>query len=343
VRLPLGILALVITLTPPITAQPGRVFFGDLMHPVVIGEVWLIADSWYGNPGVLVATIQNGALTPRAATFSTSWEQPSPHRVVIGVSDKVAQTSGVAEVDEAYASSSYLKPFTALYVSPEIGEEKNGSGWPAALEGMGRKEADGLVLPKPTRRTIRLLFPDGKPLVNGRINVSLYGSNQNHCGLLGSIDLGNFVTDARGEIAVLATQSSLAIGHSYFEERNSGPAGIQFVERPYRMAGTEERMTLRERWALPQYDYQLTVRTSSGKPIAGAHLTACDLHEGCGDGCGPLTRKATDSSGALRFREADLRQFHPITVVNQAGEERPLTVPEMRELLTVHRADVVWE
>ena len=169
----------------------------------------------------------------------------------------------------------YLKHFPNIYLSPPLAAEKLGKGWPAALEEIGRLNGVDLVLPAPTRRTIRLLYPDGKPLAGVDVPISLYGSSENHCGVAVGIELGVFTTSAAGEVAVIAPNSSLALSIGYFEEEPDGPAGKAFSASPDVIVGGEPMITLKRLWTLPEHDYVIRLQTAASQPIAHAHLTAC--------------------------------------------------------------------
>lgn len=190
---------------------------------------------------------------------------------------------------------------------------------------------------------IRLEYPNGKPLVGAEMPVLMFGSNENHCGAPVGIKVGMFKTDANGEIAFGATDSSLALNKGYWERENKGPAGTMFRFVPSLIVGNGRDITVRHLWKLPQYNYTIWLRDTRDGPIAHAHVTGCDNFDGCGVDCGALSGSPeSDSLGVMRFRQQDLREMRSLTLVNAAGQKRSLTGPEMKELLTTHRLHLVW-
>jgi len=331
----------------PGMAQPARVFFGNPTHAVVAGEAWLIANRWGAYPGVLVATIRHGKLTVRqAAQFPQYWEQAFDFKLLLAVADRPVGPPTSSVEDSAYsivAAPEYLQRFSIIYLSPPLAAEKLGKDWPTALQQIGQFHGSDLVLAAPTRRTIRLLYPEGKPLVGVGVPISLYGSSQNHCGVAVGIKLGVFTTSTDGEVAVVAPNSSLALSIGYFEEEADGPAGKAFSASQDVIVGGEPVITLKRLWTLPEYDYVIRLQTAGKQPIAHAHLTACMNFEGCGAGCGPVGAPESDASGTIRFRERDLRVMRSLTLVSAEGKERDLTDSEMHELLSTYQLNMRWD
>jgi hypothetical protein len=327
--------------------RPARIFFGDRAHPVVTGEAWLVANRWGAYPGVLVATIRNGKLEERGSVqFPQYWEQAFDYKLLLAVAAQPVGPPASLIEDFAYGTveaPEYLKRFSTIYLSPPLAAEKLGNDWPTGLEQIGHLTGSDLVLPAPTRRTIRLLYPDGRPLAGARVPVSLYGSSQNHCGVAVGIKLGDFATNTRGEVAVVAPNSSLALSIGYFEAEAHGPAGEAFSPRQDVIVSGEPMTTVKKLWSLPQRDYVLRLRTASNQPIVHAHLTACMNFDGCGGGCGPIGAPESDTSGMIRFREEDLRVMRSLTVVSEEGKERNLTDSEMRELLLAYELNLRWD
>ena len=328
-------------------AQPARVFFKDSLHPVVSGEVWLVANRWGAYPGVLVATIQDGKLEIRPSVrFPQYWEQAFDYKVLVAVSDQPAGPPASLAEDYAYGtvgSPEYLKRFSTIYLSPPLASKEPGSDWPAALERTGRLTAIGLVLPPPVERTIRLLYPDGRPLVNVQVPVRLFGSDENHCGHAAGVELGIFTTNGEGKLSVMATSAPLVISETYYDVKADGPAGKAFSIRDQLIVGGEPAITVKKLWTLPTHDYAVRLRTGDNKPIAHAHLTACLNFDGCGAGCGQLGPEESGAAGTIRFRERDLREMRSITAVKADGTERALIDSEMRQLLTTYNLTVRWD
>jgi len=327
--------------------RPVRIFFGHAAHPVVTGEAWLVANRWGAYPGVLVATIRNGELEARQSVqFPQYWEQAFDYKLLLAVADQSVEPPASLVEDFAYAAAEapeYLKRFSTIYLSPPLAKEKLGKDWPAALEQIGHLAGSNLVLPAPTRRIIRLLYPDGRPLAGETMPVSLYGSSENHCGAAVGVNLGVFTTNADGEVSVVAPDSSLALSICYFETKAGGPAGKAFILKQDVIIGGEPVTTVKRLWTLPRHDYVLRLRTANNQPIAHAHLTACMNFDGCGAGCGPIRAPESDASGTIRFREEDLRGMRSLTVVSQEGKERNLTDSEMHELLSTYELNLRWD
>ncbi len=339
---------------------------GDAKHPVVSGEAWLIANRWSAYPAVLVGTIREGKFEQRKnIEFPQYWEQAFDYKLLLAVSDRAVEAPSSFETDDAYSVNfaygadpwpEYLKQFRTVYLSAPLAAENRGEDWKTALKGLGHFTGDELVLPRPSQRTIRFLYPDGKPLAGTRVSVSLFGSNYNHCGVTEGIILGEFFTNADGEINVIAPDSALAFdlprGPGDFKEVAGGPTGTAIVGGDDLIVGSEQNITVKRLWTLPEHDYVLKLRTAENQPIAHAHLEGCWIDP---PGCvvpscqplgypegGPVRALESDGAGAIRFRHSDLRQLESITVIDAHGDKRSLTKSEMRELLTTYHLNLVW-
>jgi hypothetical protein len=344
----MGLVVLVTMILPSEgLAQPQRVFIGDQTHPVVSGEAWLIANRWGAYPGVLVASIQNGKLEPRSSIeYPPYWEQAFDYKLLLAVADHPVGPPALLLIDDAYltvAPPEYLRQFSVIYLSPPLPASQLGRDWPTALERIGHIAGSDLILAPPTRRTIRLLYPDGRPLANAKVPIILYGSRENHCGVPVGIDLGTFATNRRGELALVATSAPLAVLRRYYKVETGGPAGAAFSARGDWTVGGEPAITVKQLWTLPEHEYVVRLRTKESQPVAHAHLTACMNFEGCGAGCGPIRAPESDATGTIRFREGDLRGMRSITVVDADGKERNLTDSEMHDLLTTHHLGLRWD
>jgi len=324
-----------------------RVFFGDSAHPVVAGEAWLVADRWGTYPAVLVATIRDGKLTERDALhFPEYWEQAFDYRLILAVATRPVRTPAALVEDFGYGAieaPEYLKRFSVVYLSPPLTAEKLGNDWPSALENFGHLNGTNLILAAPGRRKVRLLYPGGAPLAGERVPVSLFGSSENHCGVAVGIHLGVFTTNAEGELAVVAPNSSLALGIGYFEEQSDGPAGTAFYQKQVVIVGGDAVTTVKHLWTLDKHDYIVRLRTAENQPIAHAHLTGCIYSEGCGSGCGPVNAPESDAYGTIRFRGEDLRVMRSLTVVSESGKERDLTDSELIQLLSNYGVSLRWD
>jgi hypothetical protein len=328
-------------------AQPLRVFFGDSTHPVVSGEAWLIANRWGAYQGILVATIQNGKLEAHPSVqFPPYWEQAFDYKLLLAIAEKPVGPPGSLVEDFAYGAvgpPEYLKRFSTIYLSPPLPVKQLGKDWATALERIGHLTGSDLLLASPIRRTIRLLYPDGRPLVSTQVPIRLFGSSENHCGVAVGIDLGIFTANPEGELYVVAPSASLALSKTYYETEAGGPAGKAFSARQELIVGGEPAITVKKLWTLPQHHYVVRLRTTKNQPIAHAHLTACMNFDGCGAGCGPIRAPESDASGTIRFREQDLREMRSLSVVRADGKERNLTDSEMHDLLTTYRLNLRWD
>ena len=127
---------------------PVRVFFGDSAHPVVSGEVWLVAHEWGYYPAVLVATIRNGTLAqvPESEPIKGA-AQASEYKLLVAISDRPLRPRDVRRTDHAYGAGQpeFIKEFAYLYLSDPLSNERQGRDWPAALNRMG-VTADGQTL-----------------------------------------------------------------------------------------------------------------------------------------------------------------------------------------------------
>lgn len=329
-------------------AQPTRVLIGTPPSPVVAAEVWLIANRWGAYPGILVATVRNGKLIERTdIRFPRYWDQAFDYKVLVAVSDQPLGPPRSLYEDSAYGLNQwpgYLKDYPIIYLSPPLPAKSLGRDWEKGLQELGTYSGNILTLPSPTRRTIRLEYPYGKPLAHQDVYVMLFGSSRNHCGAPVGIPLGGFKTNADGEVSLITTRSSLDLSESYYKREPGGPAGTTFTLISDMVIGRGKKITVKRLWTLPKINYVLRLRTKDGQPVVHAHLNACMNSDSCAyDGCGPLApRAASDASGIIRFRVEDLREMWSISIVNTAGQKRKLTTPEMRELLTRHKLTVIW-
>ena len=340
------------------TEHPARIFFGDAQHPVVSGEAWLIANRWGVYQAVLVGTIREGNFQRRKnIQFPQYWEQAIDYKLLLAVSDRPVEAPSSFETDDPYGWISqwpewpeYLKQFRTVYLSAPLAAENRGEDWETALKGLGHLTGDELVLPQLSQHTIRFLYPDGKPLAGTEVRVSLYGSAANHCGVVLGIALGKFVTNADGEINVVATDSPLVYGLSYFEEVARGPTGTGIVYGVDPIVSSERNITFKRLWTIPEHNYVLNLRTAENQPLTHAHLEGCWIEPpGCVvPSCEPLgdpergSFPESDGSGAIRFRHKDLRLLYGITVIDAQGHKRSLTDSEMVELLTTYHLNLVW-
>lgn len=331
------------------SGPPARVFLGDSAHPAASGEVWLVAHRWGYYPATLVATIRDGRLEPIPEPEPIELvEQADDFRLLVAVSDRRKPPRGLRTTDRAYGDTEggFFAEFPFVYLSDAIPKDRLGRDWPAVLNRMGRVTGGtALTLARPGRRSVRLLYPDGRPLAGEVIAVDLFATYNNHCGRPGGVHVGTFRTDSGGLIRFDAPLVPLVLHLSYHDEANSGPAGFSFVLKAGVITGSEADVTLRKWWELPRRPYVVTVRTRSGQPLPGARLTGCWRHEVCGAVCGPIPIPVavSDGAGLLRFEFFDLRAMETISVLDPAEEERPLGVSELREIMTTGRLTFTWQ
>ena len=345
---PTALLVLFLTMFGPLRATdpPTKILFGDLTHPVVSGEAWLIANRWGAYQAVLVGTVRKGRFEQRASIqFPQYWDQAFDYKLLLAVSDLAAEPPKSFETDDAYGwfGPDYLQHFPTVYLSASLAKENEGRDWTTSFRELGHFTNGELILPRPARRTIRLLYPDGKPLARTRLSVSLFGSNENHCAVAVGIWLGDFVTSAEGEIDFVAPKGTIVIGAQYFQKVEGGPTGTAFAPQGGLLIGSDATTTIKRLWTLPKHEYSLRLRTPANRPIARAHLEGCLFQPPCLSGCGPLRAPESDASGVIRFRYDDLRELGTILVVNAQGTKRNLTDSEMRELMTTYRLNLQWK
>lgn len=201
-----------------------------------------------------------------------------------------------------------------------------------------------MVLPRPEKRGLQLLYRDGRPLEGARVRVSLFGANNNHCGAALGFPLAEPVSDAQGRIAVTAPGGPLALSLNYYEEQPGGPAGTAYALRTDIVTAAERDITLQRIWTLAQRDYALTVRNAGGQPMAGVRLSGCPWNPTCGADCGPLggASAVTDAAGQVRWREADLRRLRNVSLIDAGGRTMYLNADELRALFGPGAASVTW-
>jgi hypothetical protein len=274
-------------------------------------------------------------------------EQADNYKLLVAISDRLLPPRDLRETDRAYGlfKPEFVKEFPYVYLSDPFGKAEQGQDWPAALSRMGiTTNGHILTLPRPGRRAIRLLYPDGGPLVGRSIAVSLFGSRYNHCGHPAGVPVGTYRTDIGGRISFTAPPGPLALSQYYYDEESTGPAGVSFVLKGEVITGPGTDITLRKWWELPSRTYLLALRTGSGQPLIGAHVYGCLNSNACGVKCGPIPVKSAVSNhlGLLRFESPDLRSMETIRVANAAEEERALSESDLRQLMTTRRLTFTW-
>ncbi|MGO9239467.1 MAG: hypothetical protein ACLQBJ_01555 [Bryobacteraceae bacterium] len=341
----LGLLAAAVAAPPP--AELPRIYLGDARHPVVYGEAWLVVHGWGDYPALLVGTIRAGKLEPEAGVPNaecSDWGDGC--RLALGVAEKAPVAAPAKELDSAYGTtgSQLSRRFPILYLSAKIEDVERTADWLAGLNSLGRVEAAGVVLPRPEKRSLQLLYPDGRPFEGARARVALFGANNNHCGAALGFALGEPVSDAQGRIAVTAPGGPLAVSLNFYEEQSGGPAGTAYALRTDIATAAERDITLQRMWTLAQRDYALTVRDAGGQPMAGVRLSGCPWNPTCGADCGPLggASVVSDAAGQVRWRDADLRRLRNVSLIDAGGRTMYLNADELRALLGPGAASVTW-
>src|SRR5208283_4751183 len=283
--LPAFLMLLTTSLAAPPAPPLPRVFLGDASHPVVYGEAWLIVHGWGDYPALLVGTVRAGKLEPeQGVSYPPCSDWGEGCRLALGGAEKAPAAPPLKELESAYgtAGSELSRRFPILYLSAKMEDVERTAEWLAALNSLGRVEAAGVVLARPEKRSLQLLYPDGRPLEGARVRVSLFGANNDHCGAVVGFSLGDPVSDTQGRIAVTAAGGPLALSLNYYEEQPGGPAGTAYALRTDIVTAAERDITLQRIWTLAQRDYALTVLDAGGQPMAGVRLSGCLWNPLCG-------------------------------------------------------------
>lgn len=177
-----------------------------------------------------------------------------------------------------------------------------------------------LTLRPRVERRVRLVDPDGTPLVGGKIDVSMFWSMSNHCGYLSGADpLGSFSPDADGLIEVPDGDFEYVLSLSGRRWRNHMFANgrVRMPLRTYLTKPTTD-VVIRELRSRP---LEMAV-SRDGEPVRGIRLMA-DLANCCGACAGPYA--TTDEKGRLQ-----LPAFHPelhrsVWLEDELGERWSMT------------------
>ena len=331
----------------PPEPKPPRFFLADASHPVVYGEAWLIENGWGDYPALRVGWIHDGKLElDVGVTYPECSDWGDGCKLALGVSEKTLPAPASKEIESAYGAkgAELSQRFPLLYLSGRIEDVEQTDDWLPALHSLGHADPAGLVLPRPEKRTVRLLYPDGRPYGKAHVRVALFGANNNHCGAALGLPLGEFTSDAQGRIAVTAVHAPLAVSVAHFEEQREGPAGTAYAARTELVTGPEADITLQRVWTLAEREYTVTVRQAGGSPLAGVGLSGCAWNPPCAAACGPVPGAGvtTDRAGVARFRDQDLRRLRNLTLTDAAGRTMYLSLAELRELLSSGRVSVEW-
>lgn len=292
-----------------------RLAIGPTAAPVTSGTVWLFHYGWGRLDSLKLAEIGREplriVLTPQRSDSAIP-PQPDTEGWVAAVELPGPLWYRTADMSR----DDFLRDFETFFWS--LG---------ARLEDPPKPPT--LVLPDCPRRIVRFLDPDGVPVSGRQVDLSLYLTDHNHCGVHHGLPLGRLTTDERGEITVKAPLVDLYLdGLWYYEDQGPGPWGPMFSGCVGLRLGPKPVEVVRKAWEFPQREISITVLDERGRPLAGINLVACDRSSECGTHCGSLWK--TDENGRVAA------SFAPETTESLSLEspelERPLTDAEIREL-----------
>ncbi|HEY7334056.1 MAG TPA: hypothetical protein VH639_04170 [Bryobacteraceae bacterium] len=330
-------------LTSPAMAQSGSqreyiVSIGAASERVASGKMWLFSFSWYGLQRIELATVENGRATVPLDTMRLRRElDPHPN------------TDGYVVALQAGERLWFRTPD----ISPDVVWRE----WPSALNSLGLATAlssgeTQVIVPRPAKRHITLLYPDGRAAANVNIPVSIYLWDRNHCGFHEGLELGSFRTDKSGAIEVLAPLTPLYLGVSYYAEAGAGPAGPAYSDNHGLKTGPEENLALKEGWQFSEKDARvfgatLRVVSTEGRPKKDVRIWMNWKTNTCGGG---QEVGRTDSKGAATIGldpsvvGLQLQIGGPYSWDDPRAKDntRDLTAGELRELVLKHKVTIRW-
>jgi hypothetical protein len=311
------------------SGQRYRISIESAEDRVVSGEVWLYRYDWGNLETQKLAGIQNGiAVLPSDFEKLKHELGPNPERGKYVLAINVGQT--------------------LWYRTPDLSFNELSSGWLQIFRSLGPAAVAGnnearLILPAPVKRHITLLYPDNRPAVYEDIDVSVYLTDQNHCGVHTGLPLGTYRTDARGAIEVAAPLVPLYLDNiAHYDE-----ADVKNTGAPYSVArgvklGSDAAIEVRKLWRFADFEpfpvqgYQVQILSSDGAPRQGVGV-AVITNTGCGAAGSEDAR--TDAYGIARLRFAP--QTTPTLSLSPSHGEMPsLTPGEMQSLLRDHKVTV---
>jgi hypothetical protein len=307
---------------------------GTPSNKLVSGTLWLYSYSWYGLQQYKLAAIQNGlAVVPLDIDRLKRGADPHP------------DTSAYVAVVQA---GEHLW-FRTRDIDPD-------RFWPdlqGAIRLLGSSTdlptgETQLVLAAPVKRHVIVRYPNGRPKANFDLNVSVYLWDQNHCGVHEGLPLGNFQTDAKGTIEVLAPLVPLYLdGLEYYASGGTGPAGPAYSRNVGMKLPADEAVVVKVAWEVPDFAVQLRVLAPAGRPRPGVDVYG----NWSSNTCGGADRIAqTDGTGTVRldldatFTGLTLMIGGPYRAGDPEGEKntRELTGSELRELFSTHKLTIRW-
>ena len=307
---------------------------GGPSEKLASGTLWLYSYSWYGLQQYKLAAVQNGiAVLPLDIDRLKREADPHPN------------TDAYVVVIQG---GEHL-----WFRTPDIPPDRFWADLPGAVRLLGSAKElptgeTQLVLPVPARRHLIFLDPNGRPKTDLDLAVSIYLWNQNHCGVHEGLPLGNFRTDAKGTVEVLAPLVPLYLdGLDYYVSRGTGPAGPAYSSNTGMKLPADETVVIKVAWEVPQFSVQLQLLTQTGRPRAGVDIYGHWSTNTCG---GADRIAQTDARGITQL---DLdATFTALTLMNggpwAAGDPeadkntRELTDAELRELLSKHKLTIRW-
>lgn len=308
---------------------------GNESSPVSSGSIWLYCYSWYGLQSLKLAEIRNG-VAEISGDVEAIKRELSPH----------ADT-------EAFVVVLQL-PDNLWYRSPDVPPERFWANFAGLLDELGKPVALAtggtlLVLTKPVMRHITLLHQDGRPVVNMKVDLSIYLYDYNHCGVHTGLPLGTFTTKLDGGIDVVSQSVPLYLDSiDYYQETGSGSAGIEYEEDFGLKTGSEENLVIRRAWAadapstqsdLPEQGFELKVLSAEGSPRSGVEIDETIRANKCGE----LTRGVgeTDAAGVARFKIVP--SLVAMLELRRGNEKaRRLSDGELRELFSRNKLAIEW-
>ena len=319
----------------PPSQQKYVISIGTASERLASGTLWLYSYSWYGLQHYKLAVIQNGlAVVPLDDDRLKQEVDPHPN------------TSGYVIAIQA---SEHL-----WYRSPDIPSNDFWTDLPRAIRSLGNSTQlptgeTQLVLPAPAVRHITLLYPDGRPKTNTDLAVSIYLWDWNHCGVHAGLPLGNFRTDAKGAIEVLAPMVPLYLdGLEYYAYAGAGPAGAAYSSNIGMKIRADDPVVIKVAWDLPDFSVKMQVLTASGRPQPGVDVWGTWNSNTCG-GADRIAR--TDAQGIVgldldaTFTALSLMLGGPYSARDPEGDRntRGLTDAELRELFSKHKLVIRWD
>jgi hypothetical protein len=334
-------LALLIALPirPACAQQPAQskyiVSIGTPSETLASGTLWLYSYSWYGLQRYKLAAIHDGAATLPLDT-DRLMREADPH----------PNTDAYVVVIEA---SEHL-----WFRTPDISPDSFWTDLPRSVRllGAATELPTGeirLVLPATTKRRITFLYPDGRPRANLDIELSVYMSDQNHCGFHEGLPLGSFRTDATGTIEVSAPHVPLYLdGLQYYASAGTGPDG-----RPAYSSNTgmkisaDETVVVKVAWDVPEFTAQLQLLSAAGRPRPNVDVYANWNTNACG-GADRIAR--TDARGIVRIdldattTGLTLINGGPYSAGDAEGERntRELSSDELLSLFSRRKLTIHW-